>query len=76
MPLLLREGVFVRSGFIYLVDGRYWNVTSGRWWSSLSYSDTASAYSLDFGESGVFPSSNNDLYRGFPLRCLSTVLDM
>jgi len=69
---------FVRSGYVDLpitagtlrlvnFDGRYWS----------SYSNTAnSANSLLLNSTSIFPSPSYDQYRGYPLRCLSTVLGM
>ncbi len=37
---------------------------------------TPSAYNLYFHTTVVTPSDSTDRYRGFPLRCLSTVLGM
>ncbi len=77
MPLLLREGIFVRSGFIYPGDGKFWNAgIAVFWWSSRAYSDAASVYALYFDASKVVSSNVSYHYYGFPLRCLSTVLDM
>ena len=53
----------------------------GIYWSSRAAADTSStsatAYYLAFDESTVYPSSGpSTRWNGFPLRCLSTVLDM
>ncbi len=78
MPLLLREGVFVRSGFVSLtvsagtLIGANYN---GDYWSAHSYSTTMDAYFLATNIE-VYPSYPSSHYFGFPLRCLSTVLDM
>ena len=76
---------FVRSGHVSLantagtlrVAGTY-----GHYWSSRASSTNASgisvpsAYNLYFLASNVNPSYSDVRYRGFPLRCLSTVLGM
>jgi hypothetical protein len=78
---------FVRSGLMSLpgVSGATFRGSgiNGYWWSlrgsSTRYDGVAtpSAYSLAFNESTVYPSFGpNDCWHGFPLRCLSTVLDM
>jgi len=72
----------VRSGGIYFDDGTVGGPHSGGigdtgpWWSSRSYSSTTNGYYLVFGASDVHPSASLDRWRGFPLRCLSTVLGM
>ena len=75
---------FVRSGRIGLTvtagtfgyagqNGDGWSSRAAAYTSSTS----ATAYGLGFNESTVYPSGG-PYYRwyGFPLRCLSTVLDM
>ena len=77
---------FVRSGDVELriTTGTFRGAGAyGIYWSSLASSTRAdgaaipSAYYLHFNATGVRPSNGPDnRYRGFPLRCLSTVLDM
>ena len=73
---------FVRSGGFYLNAGAAGGPHSGYlgyhglFWSSRSDSTTANAYNLYFLASNVNPSNSTDRWRGFPLRCLSTVLGM
>ncbi len=76
-PVFLVSG-FVRSGYINLtlstgMFGRAGN--SGHWWVSYSYSTTTHAYIL-YVNTAVDPFNTGNRYLGFPLRCLSTVLDM
>ena len=70
--------IFVRSGDFYLANtsgifraaGQY-----GRYWSSRTNIATT-AYNLLF-DTTVYPSRGpSAYYHAFPLRCLSTVLDM
>ena len=76
----------MRSGIIEprIADGTLRHIGQwGHYWSSWG-SDTAgngstlsSAYYLYVGSSGVIPSAGPwDRWYGYPLRCLSTVLDM
>jgi len=75
----------VRSGYILLIIDagtlRH-NSYHGHYWSSRGSSmrsdgvTTPSAYNLYFHTTVVTPSDSTDRYRGFPLRCLSTVLGM
>ena len=78
---------FVRSGYVNLpgVSGATLRDAGsiGYWWSSRGSSTrfdgvaTPSAYVFAFSGTGVNPSHGpGDRYHGFPLRCLSTVLDM
>ncbi len=78
---------FVRSGYMNLpgVSGATLRDAGsiGYWWSSRGSSTrfdgvaTPSAYVFAFSGTGVNPSHGpGDRYHGFPLRCLSTVLDM
>ncbi len=78
---------FVRSGWIHLpgVSGSTFRVagTNGGEWSSYLASTRSdgttipSGYHFGFTTSVVAPSGGPDYrYYGFPLRCLSTVLDM
>ena len=67
-----------RNGGTFLDAGIY-----GDWWSSRGSSTRTdgsaipSAYVLYFTTTGVGPSAGpHTRYAGFPLRCLSTVLDM
>ncbi len=71
IPLSVTAGTFRLAG------------SAGLWWSSLASSTRAdgaaipSAYYLGFNTTDVSPSGGPDnRYTGFPLRCLSTVLDM
>ena len=78
MSLLLREGIFVRSGWLYVANGVIGS--PGAWggdWASYT-GDATSAYRLYFNETTVWLLLNNYYRRfiGFPLRCLSTVLGM
>ena len=79
MPLLLREGVFVRSGFIELpyASGTLRNPSlTGYGWSTRSDAATTAyvlGFSAEVAHSSAGPTSR---WVGFPLRCLSTVLDM
>ena len=74
----------MRSGRITQADGELWNPSLyGFWWSlrgtSMRYDGitTPSAYGLYFNATGVGSSGGPyNRYYGFPLRCLSTVLDM
>ena len=78
---------FVRSGYMNLpgVSGATLRDAGsiGYWWSSRGSSTrfdgvaTPSAYVFAFSGTGVNPSHGpGDRYHGFPLRCLSTVLDV
>ena len=77
---------FVRSGDVELpiTTGTFrFAGAYGIYWSSRASSASAngttipSAYYLDFGPSAVGPSGGpNVRWHAFPLRCLSTVLDM
>ena len=77
---------FVRSGHVYpaITAGTFRGAgLTGHYWSSLAsstrYDGSAipSGYSLGFDASTVYPSNGPyERYLGFPLRCLSTVLDM
>ncbi len=74
----------MRSGRLSLYDGKAWYAgANGYWWPSRGTSTRSdgtaapSGYSLAFGASGVNPSYGpSERWFGFPLRCLSTVLDM
>ncbi len=74
--------IFVRSGDIALTNttGVLKNASiSGYNWPSraVDYATSANAYYLVFNASEVFSSGGpTDRYYAFPLRCLSTVLDM
>ena len=85
-PVFLVSG-FVRSGYVYLpgVSGATFRGAGiyGHWWSSRAsstrYDGSAipSAYYLVFDPSAVYPSDGpSDRWYAFPLRRLSTVLDM
>ncbi len=72
----------MRSGYINLIitAGTLRNVgQAGFWWSlragTYTSSTSATAYNLEFG-TVVNPSHENNRYYAFPLRCLSTVLDI
>ena len=68
----------MRSGYISLVDttGALKDVGQSSFlWSSRS-DVVASAHNLGFASEGVNVSSYGRRYYAFPLRCLSTVLDM
>ena len=78
---------FVRSGYVNLpgISGATFRVAGirGLYWSSRARSTRwdgsaiRSGYYLSFIAPGVVPSSGPDeRWLGFPLRCLSTVLDM
>ena len=77
----------MRSGNIYLpgesgatlrtagLNADYWSSRE----SSTHYDGTAvlSGYHLNFGATGVYPSAGpRERWRGYSLRCLSTVLDI
>ena len=70
---------FVRGGYVVLpiTAGTFRNAgREGRWWSSRAVAATT-AYYLLFNATAVYPSNGpNSRWHGFPLRCLSTVLDM
>ena len=71
---------FVRSGYMTLpgVSGATFRYAGGvgDWWSSRAVAATT-AYRLDFNATAVYPSNGPaGRWHGFPLRCLSTVLDM
>jgi len=74
--------LFVRSGGFYLGAGTAGGPHSGYlgyhglFWSSRSDSTTTNAHNLYFLASNVNPSNSADRWRGFSLRCLSTVLGM
>ncbi len=79
------EDYFVRSGVVNLPNtaGTLWsNGASGHYWSSREADNVwssvgAGGYDLLFGATEVRPSWGPDhRHLGFPLRCLSTVLDM
>ena len=58
-------------------DGAFRGAGNGGYGWSLRMNKLASAYYLDFYATGVYPSHGpNNRWHGFPLRCLSTVLDM
>ena len=77
---------FVRSGDVELpittgtfrfagVGGIYWSSRASS--ASANGTTTPSAYNLNFNATGVYPSNGPyERWLGFPLRCLSTVLDM
>ena len=73
----------MRSGILGPSDGKFWHAAlSGDWWSSRGadkrYDGAAvlSAYYLNF-TTAVHSSNGPDArFVAFPLRCLSTVLDM
>ena len=75
---------FVRSGLLYPDAGTFRVAgRSGFWWSSRASSTrndgaaVPSAYYLEFDNAGVYPSNGPyHRFRGYPLRCLSTVLGM
>ena len=77
---------FVRSGHVNLTVSAGTFRYAGQWgydWSSRGSSTrfdgvaTPSAYVFAFSGTGVNPSHGpGDRFLGFPLRCLSTVLDM
>ena len=69
---------FVRSGVVHPANsaGTFRNAgLNGNWWSSRAYSSTTHAYHLHFNTS-VDASHDSHRYAGFPLRCLSTVIDI
>ena len=45
-------------------------------WSSHSSSTNTHTYALSINNTAIYSSGANNRYYGFPLRCLSTVLDM
>ena len=78
---------FVRSGSFYLpgASGATYSYAGvyGRYWSSRGLSTHAngsaipSTYYLGFNATDVYPSGGPDTrWDGFPLRCLSTVIDI
>ena len=74
----------MRSGFIYLPSSATLIVASanGYNWSSRGTSNRSdgavspSGYHLSLSGNGVSPSISDERYYGYPLRCLSTVLDI
>ena len=69
---------FVRSGYFNLtVTTGTLRIASqnGYEWSSRPYSSITNTYFLRFDAGIVNPSSYGSRHYGFPLRCLSTVLD-
>ena len=77
----------MRSGYVYLpgVDSATFITAGVRdfYWSSRGSSTNASGaaipsgYGLGFNATGVIPSDGpHERWAGFPLRCLSTVLDI
>ena len=72
---------FVRSGWVGLpyTAGTFGGAGyESFWWSSRTYPSTDYAYHL-YVAANTYPSGNTYFsyrYGGFPLRCLSTVLDM
>ncbi len=68
----------MRSGYIYLYGGIIRDAAQvGYDWASRSYTDTIRSYYLGFDTIiNVSGSGNGGRFYGFPLRCLSTVLDM
>ena len=75
---------FVRSGNFNLANtaGVLRNAgQNGNWWSSRGADNVwgsagLGGYNLEFNANGVRPSNGpHNRYLGFPLRCLSTVLD-
>ena len=75
---------FVRSGYVDLDNGKFWDAgITGYWWSSRGSSThassavTPSGYILGFDATDVHPSYGPfNRYIGRSLRCLSTVLDI
>ncbi len=70
---------FVRSGYVYLPNTagtlRYAGINADYWSSRAEAATTA--YYLSFNATAVGPSGGpHNRWHGFPLRCLSTVLDM
>ena len=77
---------FVRSGDVELpittgtfrfagVGGIYWSSRASS--AGANGTTTPSAYNINFNATGVYPSNGPyERWLGFPLRCLSTVLDM
>ena len=70
----------MRSGWIGLLSAgnAFWHAgAGGAWWSSRAYSNGTYAYVLYIQLTGAIdPLLNSERYIAFPLRCLSTVLDM
>ena len=70
---------FVRSGETQVNSGIIWSLNhTGGVWSSHSYSETnyADQFDIDVIDNAVRPSHYTHRWIGYPLRCLSTVLDM
>ena len=76
---------FVRSGRLIVVTnsmtGNLWIAGEGGFvWPSraaiYTSKDTARSYWLQISISEVQPSRDGNRYNGFPLRCLSTVIDI
>ncbi len=78
------SNIFVHSGRINLTVSAGtlgYADQYGHWWPSraaaYTSSTSATAYYLDFRDTAVYPSNGPvNRWNGFPLRCLSTVLDM
>ena len=66
---------FVRSGLLN-PNGPGLSTTGYQayYWSSTPHSNGTNAYNLNFNNSGVNPSNNNDRLNGFSLRCLARAL--
>ena len=62
--------MFVRGG--YVNPGRYLNYAGnyGHYWSSVGL-NRYDAYNLNFTPNVVGPSSNNDRYNGYSVRCVA-----
>ena len=74
---LVDKPVFVRSGILYVSDGKSWYAgIYGYWWSTHASTTNSMAYNLSFNASDTYPSFGSSRVLGFPLRCLSTVLDI
>ncbi len=73
---MVKLSIFVRSGYVHLPStagtlrrtsyhAAYWSL----------HAAATNAYALEF-DTAINPSVENNRWYGFPLRCLSTVLDM
>ena len=70
----------MRSGYIFLPGssgGTFMGAgLRGHGWSSRTWTLVEAAYDLKFDASNVNASTDTNRYYAFPLRCLSTVLDI
>ena len=62
--------LFVRGGRVDPGDGLSYTGNNGRFWSSVSYNSSI-AYPLYFDSGYVNPSSIDNRYVGFSIRCVA-----